>query len=201
MRRRFDGNRLVVASHNPGKLREIADLIRPLGIEAVGAAALGVAEPEESEPSFEGNAALKARAAAAATRLVALADDSGLVVPALDGAPGILSARWAGPRRDFAIAMGRLERELKGKDDRRAHFVCVLALGWPDGHAETFRGEVHGRLSFPPRGTRGFGYDPVFVAKGESQTFGEMEPERKHVLSHRARAFERLVEDGLARRR
>jgi len=200
MRRRFAGDRLVVASHNPGKVREIEALIRPLGIEAVGAASLGLHEPEETETTFEGNAALKARAAATASRLPALADDSGLVVPALDGAPGIYSARWAGPRRDFDAAMGRLARAMQGKEDRRAHFVCVLALGWPDGHAETFRGEVHGRLVFPPRGNRGFGYDPVFVAEGESLTFGEMDPERKHAISHRARAFERLVGDGFARR-
>jgi XTP/dITP diphosphohydrolase len=191
--RRFAGDRLVVATHNKGKLVEIAELLSPFGIAVLGAAALGLPEPEETGATFEANAELKARAAATPSGAPALADDSGLVVPALGGAPGIYSARWAGATRDFAHAMARVESELAGKRDRRAHFVAALALAWPDGHAETFRGEVQGTLTWPPRGMRGFGYDPMFVADGETETFGEMEPARKHAMSHRAAAFRRLV--------
>jgi XTP/dITP diphosphohydrolase len=192
MPRRFAGGRLVIASHNPGKVEEITVLLAPFGVEAVSAVALGLPEPEETGDSFEANAALKAHAAAAACRLPALADDSGLVVPALDGAPGIYSARWADPGKDFEAAMARVEREL-GDEDRRASFVAVLALAWPDGHAELFRGEAPGHLVWPPRGERGFGYDPMFVPEGGSSTFGEMEPAEKHQISHRARAFAKLV--------
>jgi XTP/dITP diphosphohydrolase len=191
--RRFAGGRLVVATHNRGKLVEIAELLSPFGVAALGAAALGLPEPDETGATFEANAELKARTAAAPSGIPALADDSGLVVPALGGAPGIYSARWAGATRDFAQAMARVEQELAGKQDRRAHFVAALALAWPDGHVETFRGEVHGTLIWPPRGTRGFGYDPMLVADGEAETFGEMEPARKHAMSHRARAFRQLV--------
>jgi XTP/dITP diphosphohydrolase len=191
--RRITGGRLAIATHNPGKLAEIADLLRPYDVTTIGAATLGLAEPEETGATFEDNARLKAVAAARASGLPALADDSGLVVAALDGAPGIYSARWAGPRKDFAAAMQRVERELAGRSDRRATFVAVLALAWPDGHVEIFRGEVHGTLVFPPRGTRGFGYDPIFVPQDGIQTFGEMEPAAKHAISHRARAFAKLV--------
>lgn len=187
------GERLVVASHNPGKVAEIEALLAPYGIATAGAAALGLAEPEETGTTFEENAALKARAAAEASGLPALADDSGLVVPALGGAPGIHSARWAGPGKDFRVAMERVHREL-GARDRRAHFVAVLALAWPDGDVETFRGEVHGRLVWPPRGERGFGYDPMFIPDGYDITFGEMDPSDKHRISHRAQAFATLVE-------
>ena len=197
--RRFEGDRLVVASHNAGKVAEIGELLAPLDIEAVAAAALGLAEPEETGDSFEANAALKARAAAAARKLPALADDSGLVVPALHGQPGIHSARWAGPHKDFSVAMARVQREL-GACDRAAMFVAVLALAWPDDHVEVFRGEAPGRLVWPPRGERGFGYDPMFVPLGGSRTFGEIEPAEKHRISHRARAFAKLVEGCLARR-
>lgn len=193
-RRLGAGDRLVVASHNPGKVREIEALLAPHAIAAVGAAALGLPEPEETGASFEENAALKARAAAEASGLPALSDDSGLVVPALGGAPGIYSARWAGPEKDFRSAMKRVRREL-GETDKAAHFVAVLALAWPDGEVETFRGEVHGRLVWPPRGDSGFGYDPIFVPDGYDMTFGEMDPEEKHRISHRARAFEKLVKD------
>jgi XTP/dITP diphosphohydrolase len=186
------GERLVIASHNPGKVAEIDALLAPYGIETIGAGALSLPEPEETESTFEGNAELKARAAAERSGLPALADDSGLVVPALGGAPGIYSARWAGPGKDFRAAMERVQRELGGKN-RHAHFVAVLALAWPDGAVETFRGEVHGLLTWPPRGTRGFGYDPIFTADGYDETFGEMDPAHKHTISHRARAFERLV--------
>src|SRR5229473_4332156 len=194
MVRRLDpGERLVIASHNPGKVDEIAALLGPFGVETIGAAALGLPEPEETGASFEENAALKARAATQASGLPALADDSGLVVPALAGAPGIYSARWAGPSRDFRVAMERVQREL-GDKDRRAQFVAVLALAWPDGEVALFRGAAHGHLTWPPRGERGFGYDPIFVPDGYRMTFGEMEPAYKHQISHRARAFAKLVE-------
>jgi len=193
MARPFTGNRLVVASHNQGKVEEISALLVPFAIDAVSAGTLGLAEPEETGDSFEANAALKAKAAADASGLSALADDSGLVVPALNGAPGIYSARWAGPAKDFGAAMQRVHRELGGRD-RSAIFVAVLALAWPDGGMELFRGEVPGSLVWPPRGERGFGYDPMFVPEGGSETFGEMEPSEKHKISHRARAFAKLVE-------
>lgn len=191
--RRCEGGRLVVASHNPGKVREISDLLRPHGFEAVPASALGLPEPEETGASFAENARIKALAAALAARLPALSDDSGLTVPALGGRPGIHSARWAGPERDFAAAMARVEAALGASGDRRAAFVCALALAWPDGHVETFEGRVEGRLVWPPRGTRGFGYDPIFLPEGGALTFGEMAPEAKHEISHRARAFAALM--------
>jgi len=193
MPRRFTGDRLVVASHNQGKVEEISALLAPFAIDAVSAGTLGLAEPEETGASFEANAALKAKAAADASGLPAIADDSGLVVPTLGGAPGIYSARWAGPSKDFGFAMKRVHAEL-GDRDRSARFVAVLALAWPDGSLELFRGEAPGRLVWPPRGERGFGYDPMFVPLGGSQTFGEMEPAEKHKISHRAHAFAKLVE-------
>ncbi len=196
--RHFAPGRLVIASHNPGKLREIAALLAPFGIDTVSAGALGLPEPEETGATFEANAELKAQASAQGSGLPALADDSGLVVPALGGAPGIYSARWAGPNKDFAAAMRRVEAELAGATDRRAHFVAVLSLAWPDGHVETFRGEAHGRLIFPPRGTLGFGYDPIFLPEGGALTYGEMAPEEKHRISHRAVAFAQLVESCFA---
>jgi XTP/dITP diphosphohydrolase len=184
---------LVIASHNPGKVREIDDLLRPFGIETVGAAAVGLVEPEETGTTFAENAALKARAAARAAKLPALADDSGLAVSALEGSPGSYSARWAGPRKDFAIAMRKVEDALKGKSDRRAAFVAALALAWPDGRCDVFEGRVEGTLVWPPRGEKGFGYDPIFVPAGHTITFGEMEPAKKHTISHRAKAFAKLV--------
>lgn len=187
------GSTLLVASHNQGKVREIADLLSPYGILVRGAAELGLIEPEETGETFADNALLKARAAAAASGLAALADDSGLCVAALDGAPGIYSARWAGPDKDFALAMARVERELMAVGDTAAKFVCALALAAPSGEAEIFEGEVHGQLVFPPRGTNGFGYDPIFVADGMNQTFGEIDPVQKHAISHRARAFEKFA--------
>ena len=197
MSRRLAPARLIVASHNDGKVREIAALLGPLGIEAIGAAACGLAEPEETGTSFVANAALKARAAATASGEPALADDSGLVVPALDGAPGIYSARWAGPGKDFGVAMARIDRELAARGleiaGTEAYFVCALSLAWPDGHCETVEGRVDGRLTWPPRGGHGFGYDPIFVADGHGRTFGEMTPEEKQPLTHRARAFEQLA--------
>lgn len=183
------GDKLVVASHNPGKVREIGELIAPFGLSTVAAADLGLPEPVEDGDTFVANAALKARAAAAASGEAALADDSGLVVPALGGAPGIYSARWAGPDKDFSVAMRRVEAELAGAADAAAYFVCVLALAWPDGSVDAFEGRVNGHLVFPPRGTNGFGYDPIFVADGKQETFGEMDPAAKHAMSHRANAF------------
>lgn len=191
--RRFKGATLVIASHNPGKVKEIRDLLEPLVDHVASAAELGLPEPEESGESFRANAEHKARAAARAAGLPALADDSGLVVPTLGGAPGVHSARWAGPKRDFAQAMARVERALKDQADRRAHFVCALALAWPDGHCETFEGRVHGTLVWPPRGGEGFGYDPIFLPNGHKQTFGELAPSAKHAISHRAKAVRRLL--------
>jgi XTP/dITP diphosphohydrolase len=191
--RSFNGDRLVIASHNPGKIEEIAALLAPFAVAVVSAGSLGIPEPEETGDTFEANAALKARAAAEASGLPALADDSGLVVAALGGAPGIYSARWAGPAKDFRAAMERVNREL-GDRDRRAAFVAVLALAWPGTSIELFRGEVQGGLVWPPRGDRGFGYDPMFVPAAGKLTFGEMDPAEKHKISHRARAFAKLVE-------
>ena len=185
------GSSLVLASHNKGKLREIAELVAPFGLNVKSAGELGLPEPEETEPTFEDNALLKARAAADASGLPALSDDSGLCVTALDGAPGIYSARWAGDPKDFAAAMARVERELKEKNakDTSAKFVCALALAMPKGEHQIFLGEVHGHLEFPPRGTHGFGYDPIFVMDGMKETFGEIDPNLKHSISHRAKAF------------
>lgn len=193
-------DRLVIATHNPGKLREIAELVEPLGIACVSAAELGLPEPEEIGNTFVDNADLKAREAADLSGLPALADDSGLSVDALHGLPGIFSARWAEDdegNRDFGRAMERVwaEVEAAGPDaGHDAHFVCALSVAWPnDGQTEAFEGKVHGALVWPPRGDRGFGYDPMFVPAGYDQTFGEMEPAEKHRISHRAEAFARLV--------
>jgi XTP/dITP diphosphohydrolase len=187
------GQRLVAATHNPGKARELAALLEGR-FEVVAAGALGLAEPEETEQTFAGNALLKARAAAEAAGLVALADDSGLSVRALDGAPGVFSARWAGPSRDFAHAMALVEQRLAEteSDDAGAWFTCALAVAWPDGPAVVVEGRVDGSLTFPPRGDKGFGYDPIFLPEGGAQTFGEMEAAAKDRISHRARAFAKL---------
>jgi XTP/dITP diphosphohydrolase len=197
MARRFEEPKLVIASHNEGKVREIAELLDPYGIEVVAAGALNLPEPEETGITFRENAELKAHAAAKASGLPALADDSGLAVAALEGAPGVFSARWAGADRDFTRAMAKLEAALEEHtthpEGRAAAFVCALTLAWPDGHAETFEGRVEGHVTWPPRGTRGFGYDPVFVPEGRAETFGEMEPTEKHEMSHRADAFRQLV--------
>jgi len=192
MGRRFTGDTLVIASHNKGKVREIAELLGAYVAYFPSAGDLNLAEPEETETTFIGNAELKARAAAAASGLPALADDSGLVVPALGGAPGIYSARWAGPDKDFSVAMRQVEAEL-GDRDPSAYFVCALSLAWPDGHTESVEGRIHGRLIFPGRGDKGFGYDPIFIADGRDITFAEMEPDEKHRISHRADAFAQLV--------
>lgn len=193
MARRFAGGELIVASHNQGKVREIKDLLAPYAVTVRSAGELGLPEPDETGDTFIANAELKARAAAIEAGRPALSDDSGLAVEALYGAPGIYSARWAGPGKDFAVAMARIERELGGNPNRRAKFVCALSLAWPDGHCETFEGEVRGSLTFPPRGNKGFGYDPIFIANGRTITFAEMEPAAKHAISHRADAFRQLV--------
>jgi XTP/dITP diphosphohydrolase len=198
MRKLEPGGKLVVASHNPGKLREIEDLIRPFSLTAVSAGSLHVSEPEETETTFAGNARLKALHSARATGLPALSDDSGLEVAALDGAPGVYSARWAGASKDFAAAMRRVADELIARQAwdpaPRANFTAALCLAWPDGETQVFEGRVFGTLVWPPRGSRGFGYDPMFLPDGETRTFGEMAPEAKHAISHRARAFKLFVE-------
>lgn len=187
------GARLVVATHNPGKARELAQILDNR-FELVTAGDLGLSEPEETEATFVGNALLKARAAADASGLVALADDSGLSVAALGGAPGVYSARWAGPGKDFTAAMRKVEERLEatGSDDDSAWFTCALAVAWPQGPAVVVEGRIDGRLTFPPRGTKGFGYDPIFIPEGRDATFGELEPAAKDAMSHRARAFEKL---------
>jgi len=211
--RKLDAGKLVIASHNPGKVREIAALLGPYGIEPVSAAELDLPEPEETGTNFIDNADLKARAAADLSGMVALADDSGLCVEALGNRPGIYSARWAlaeearvpadddpghvEGERDFMRAMSRVQTELEAlgpEVNRNAHFVCALAVCWPDGHSEWFEGRVDGTLVWPPRGARGFGYDPMFVPAGREQTFGEMDQDEKHRISHRADAFRKLVE-------
>lgn len=184
---------MIIASHNQGKVREIRELLAPFAVDVLSAADLGLPEPDETGDTFIANAELKARAAATVAGHPALADDSGLAVTVLNGQPGIYSARWAGPGKDFALAMDRIQRELEGLADRRAKFVCALSLAWPDGHCDSFAGEVHGVLTFPPCGAKGFGYDPIFIADGHAVTFAEMEPAAKHAISHRARAFQKLV--------
>ena len=193
------GSQLVVASHNPGKVREIKALLGPHGIEPVSAGSLGLPEPEETGLTFAANAVLKAHASAKGSGHAALADDSGLCVDALEGAPGIYSARWAGPTKDFRIAMTRIHDELrhKGLTTSAAKFVCALCVALPSGESHVFEGEVHGRLTFPPRGDHGFGYDPIFIADGMEETFAEINPAKKHAMSHRAKAFEKLLHSGI----
>lgn len=191
-RRLLPGARLVVATHNPGKLAEFRDLLAPRGVETASAGALGLPEPAEDAPDFLGNARTKARAASVAAGSPALADDSGFCVAALGGAPGVHSARWGGPGKDFAAAMARVHREMAGTADRRAWFVCVLCLAWPDGHTASFMGRVDGEVVWPPRGTGGFGYEPVFAPAGGARTYAEMERAQKHATSHRARAMAQL---------
>ena len=187
------GSRLVIATHNPGKLAEILELVAPHGVAVVSAGALGLPEPEETAADFVGNARLKALAATRASGLPALADDSGFSVAALGGAPGVVSARWAGPAKDFSLAMQRVQTEIGADPDRRAWFTAALCLAWPDGETATFLGRVEGTAIWPPRGAHGFGYDPMFVPLAGSRTYGEMEPAEKHATSHRARAFAQLL--------
>jgi XTP/dITP diphosphohydrolase len=194
MARRLErGTRLVLASHNAGKLAELADLFTPFGVSLVSAGALGLPEPEETAPDFVGNARLKAVAASSASGLPALADDSGFCVAALGGAPGVVSARWAGPEKNFLAAMQRVQRECGANPDRRAWFVCALCLAWPDGETASFLGRAEGSLVWPPRGDLGFGYDPMFAPAGSALSYGEMAPTEKHASSHRARAMAQLA--------
>lgn len=198
MTRRFTGDTIVVATHNAGKQREIETLLKPFGVRVLSAADLGLDEPEETEDSFAGNARIKAHSAARASGHPSLSDDSGIRVDALDGAPGVFTADWAETPtgRDFPMAMGKvwsLLEERAAPEPRTAHFACTLCLAWPDGHDEIFEGTVRGRLVWPMRGDRGFGFDPMFQPDGEAETFGEMAPDRKHAISHRARAFEQLI--------
>ena len=202
--RRFDGDTLVLASHNKGKLVEIADLIRPLGISVRSAAEFDLDEPEETETTFAGNARIKAHFAAKATGLPALSDDSGLMVDALDGAPGVYTADWAeAPNgRDFLMAMGKVHDKLTDVAAPKpwtARFCSTLCIAWPDGHDEIFAGHVEGQLVWPIRGENGFGFDPMFQPDGETETFGEMDPARKHAMSHRAAAFQKMLDGSFAR--
>ena len=194
MARPFTEQKLVIASHNPGKVREIEELLSIWSIEVVSASELNLPEPEETGLTFVANAKLKADAAALGANLPALADDSGLAVDALDGAPGIYSARWGGEAKDLDMAMARVNTEIGDNPDRGARFVCALALTWPDGHSEVFEGDVRGTLVWPPRGPKGFGYDPMFLAEGDTGTYGEIDPARKHENSHRAVAFRALID-------
>ncbi len=200
MPRRFTGDTLVLASHNPGKLRELQELLAGRGVTVRSAAGLGLVEPEETAPDFAGNAALKAHGAARATGLPALADDSGLEVMGLDGRPGVHSARWAGPEKDFAAAMARVTAELIARfgdwqqAEKRAAFVSALCLAWPDGHAELFSGRVEGTLLERPRGAAGFGYDPIFVPEGETRSFAELSSAQKAALGHRGIAMRALLD-------
>ncbi len=197
----LDSRKLVLATHNAGKVREVADLLAPWKLEIVSAGSLGLPEPAETEETFIGNARIKALAAARASGLPALSDDSGFSVAALDGAPGVRTADWAETPtgRDYAMAMGKVEKLARHATDRRAWFSCALVLAWPDGHTEEFLGEAHGTWVWPPRGTNGFGYDPMFVPAGHTQTFGEMTPQAKHAISHRAAAFAQLSASALPR--
>lgn len=194
MARHFDGSKLIIASHNQGKVREIGELLAPFGVETVSAGDLDLPEPVEDGLTFIANAEIKALAAAKAAGLPALADDSGLEVAALDGEPGIYSARWAGPSKDFTAAMKAVNDKLGDNENRGANFTCALTLAWPDGHVESFEGKVFGNLTWPMRGEKGFGYDPIFVPTGREATFAEIEPADKHAMSHRANAFKQLID-------
>lgn len=187
------GDKLVIATHNSGKLREIGDLLQPFGVEVTSVKTLGLPEPEENGTTFIENATIKAMAAATASGLPALADDSGIAVPALNGAPGLYTADWSGPTRDWDLAMGKLWKALRPEDDLSAAFVCALVVAWPNGETLAVEGRVEGHVVWPPRGRRGFGYDPMFIAQGMTETFGEIEPSAKHAVSHRADAFHKLV--------
>ncbi len=198
--RKFKEKKLIIASHNKSKTKEILELLGPLGVEVVSGAEFNLKEPEENGATFIENAEIKSRYFAKKTKLPSLADDSGLVVPVLEGAPGIYSARWAGPDKDFKMAMKKVEEAvLEGvkvaHGNMDAHFVCALSLCWPDGHVENVEGKVFGKLTFPPRGEKGFGYDPIFVPKGHDITFGEMDAQKKHTMSHRANALKMLLKN------
>lgn len=192
--RQFDGNTLIIASHNKGKVREIGELLAPFGVKTISAGDLDLLEPVEDGDSFIANAEIKALAAAKASNLPALSDDSGLEVNTLNGEPGIFSARWGGPEKDFSLAMQKVHEAMGDSEDRKANFTCALTLAWPDGHMESFEGKVFGSITWPMRGEKGFGYDPFFIPKGHYITFAEMEPADKHAMSHRADAFKQLIQ-------
>ncbi|WP_169566976.1 RdgB/HAM1 family non-canonical purine NTP pyrophosphatase [Sneathiella limimaris] len=197
MARLFDGQRLIVASHNPGKVREIGELLSDFGVQPISAGELNLPEPVEDGDTFIANAKIKALAAAKGAGEIALSDDSGFALEALNGDPGIYSARWAGPTKDFSIAMEAVHQKLQEQGEnasKKAAFICALCLAWPDGHTESFEGRVEGEFSWPPRGEKGFGYDPVFIPQGGKLTFAEMEPSAKHAISHRADAFRQLID-------
>lgn len=193
MARFFKGGKLIIASHNLGKVIEIKKLLLPFSTDVISAGDLNLPEPVEDGQTFKDNAKIKAQAAALASGLPALADDSGLCVHKLNDEPGIYSARWAGPDKNFDVAMRKVQEKLKKFDDKSAHFTCALALCWPDGHTEIFEGKVFGNLIWPPRGKKGFGYDPIFIANDMSLSFAEMQPEAKHAISHRAQAFKKMM--------
>jgi len=193
MARFFKGGKLIIASHNLGKVIEIKKLLLPFSTDVISAGDLNLPEPVENGQTFKDNAKIKAQAAALASGLPALADDSGLCVHKLNDEPGIYSARWAGPDKNFDVAMRKVQEKLKKFDDKSAHFTCALALCWPDGHTEIFEGKVFGNLIWPPRGKKGFGYDPIFIANDMSLSFAEMQPEAKHAISHRAQAFKKMM--------
>lgn len=193
MKNLFPQNKLVVATHNPGKIRELSDLFRSFELTTISAGDLGVIEPEETGSTFQENALLKAHWSHQSTGLACLADDSGLVIPELEGDPGIYSARWAGPDRDFQVAFDKIQAKLGNVHETPAYFVCALALVMNQERVICVQGECHGKITFPPRGNRGFGYDPIFIKDGMDQTFGEIDPELKHSISHRAEAFEKLL--------
>lgn len=198
--RKLTEHELVIATHNPGKAREISDLLQPYVSKFYTASELNLPEPEETGTTYVANASLKAKAAAKVSGKPALADDSGFSVKALQGAPGIYSARWAGPEKDFKKAMSEVNKQMGDNPDRSASFICVLALAWPDGHVETFEGKIDGDVIWPPRGDKGFGYDPVFIPRGDTRTYAEIEPDEKHKTSHRAKAFAKLVSECLITR-
>ena len=198
--RKFACDSIVIASHNQGKVREVRDLLSPYVETVYSANDLSLPEPEETGSTFAENAELKARTATKNSGFPALADDSGLVVPSLGGAPGIYSSRWSGVNKDFYSAMKKIESQLKGKEDRQAYFVCALSLSWSDGHVETVKGNITGKLIWPPKGDLGFGYDPIFVPNGYNISFGEMDPEKKHKISHRAKAFNILILNNFCRK-
>ena len=193
MPRKFLEKEIIIASHNPGKVREIRKLLEPFCVKVISAGELGLPEPVENGITFTDNSIIKAISSAKGAGVPALADDSGLSIHSLNGDPGVYSARWAGPKKDFSLAMEKIQIRLKKFEDKSAHFTCALSLAWPDGHTENFNGEVYGEITWPPRGENGFGYDPIFIANGMNETFAELEPKTKHMISHRSIAFKKLI--------
>ena len=193
MPRKFLEKEIIIASHNPGKVREIRKLLEPFCVKVISAGELGLPEPVEDGTTFTENSVIKAMSSAKGSGIPAVADDSGLSIHSLNGDPGVYSARWAGPKKDFNLAMEKIQIRLKNFEKKNAHFTCALSIAWPDGHTESFNGEVHGEITWPPRGKNGFGYDPIFIASGMNKTFAELEPKSKHMISHRSVAFKKLI--------